>query len=309
MLKETIHYFFLISLLSHSFNAQTKSFDFVANPVAENVYSIVSPSFGLPTPENKGWNSNSHFIVTKDGVLLFDTGSSETIGNGIKNAIKKVTNKPVRWVINSHSHADHWLGNAAFSKAEIFASKAALETMKKYGEEDVAFFNRATKGTIGKTRLLYPNKLITEHQKMNFGGVEVEFLFSNNGHSHGDVLVWLPQQKIIFGGDVLSSNWMPIIINPKKVPNLIQTLKTIAELQPIHVLTGHGNVTKGSAVIRDANLLSKVWKQVKEAKGKGKTESEVLKSIESKLAPTYKDLYTNFTTEIKRYVEVLFKTL
>lgn len=309
MFKETIRYFFLISLLSHSLNAQNNSFDFVVTPVAENVYSIVSSSFGLPTPENKGWNSNSHFVVTKNGVLLFDTGSSETIGNKIKSAIKTVTNKPVRWVINSHSHADHWLGNAAFSEADIFASIEAVETMKKYGEEDVAFFNRATKGAIGKTRLLYPNKLITEHQKMNFGGIEVEFLFSNNGHSHGDVLVWLPQQKIIFGGDVLSSNWMPIIINPKKVPDLIKILNTIAELKPTHVLTGHGNVTKGSAVIRDANLLSKVWKQVKEAKENEKTESEVLTSIETKLTPKYKDLYTNFTSEIKRYVKVLYKML
>ncbi|WP_299156953.1 MBL fold metallo-hydrolase [uncultured Tenacibaculum sp.] len=307
MVKETIRYFFLISLLTNCINAQNNSFDFEVTPVTKNVYSIVSPSFGLPTPENKGWNANSHFVVTKDGVLLFDTGSSETIGNKIKNAIKTVTNKPVRWVINSHSHADHWLGNAAFSEADIFSSKEAKETMKKYGKEDLAFYNRVTKGTIGKTQLVYPTKLITKHQKMNLGGVEVEFIFSNNSHSHGDVLVWLPQQKIIFGGDVLSSSWMPIIINPKKVPDLIQTLNTIAKLKPKHVLTGHGVVTNGSTIVRDANLLSNVWQQVKEAKSNGKTKSEVLTSIETKLAPTYKDLYSNFTSEIKRYVEVLYK--
>ena len=51
--------------------------------VAENIYSIVSPSFGLPTPKNKGWNSNVHFIVTKSGVLLFDTGWSEYNGYNI----------------------------------------------------------------------------------------------------------------------------------------------------------------------------------------------------------------------------------
>jgi glyoxylase-like metal-dependent hydrolase (beta-lactamase superfamily II) len=48
-------------------------------------------------------------------VLLFDTGSSESIGDKIKKAIKSVTDQPVRWVINSHSHADHWLGNTAFT--------------------------------------------------------------------------------------------------------------------------------------------------------------------------------------------------
>ncbi len=98
----------LIGLITNSAWAQNANFDFVVTPIAKNVYSIISPSFGLPTPENKGWNSNSHFVVTEKGVLLFDTGSSELIGNKIKSAIKSVTDQPVRWVINSHSHAGHW---------------------------------------------------------------------------------------------------------------------------------------------------------------------------------------------------------
>ena len=307
MFKETIRYFFLISLLSNSLNAQNNSFNFIVTPVAENVYSIVSPSFGLPTPENKGWNSNSHFVVTKNGVLLFDTGSSETIGNKIKNAIKSVTNKPVRWVINSHSHADHWLGNAAFSEADIFTSKEALETIKKYGKEDVAFYNHVTKGTIGKTRLVYPTKLITEHQKMNLGGIEVEFIFSNNGHSPGDILIWLPQQKIIFGGDVLSSSWMPIITNPKKVPSLINTLTSIAQLKPLIVLTGHGEATNLNSILRDISLLSTVWEQVKKGKEKGKTKNKILLELITTLTPKHNPLYKNFTSEIKRYVKLLYK--
>lgn len=307
MFKETIRYFFLISLLSNSLNAQNNSFNFIVTPVAENVYSIVSPSFGLPTPENKGWNSNSHFIVTKDGVLLFDTGSSETIGNKIKKAIKSVTNKPVRWVINSHSHADHWLGNAAFTNAEIFTSKEALETMKKYGKEDIAFYKQVTKGTIGTTQLVYPTKLITQHQKKNFCGLDVEFIFSNNGHSPGDILMWLPQQKIIFGGDVLSSSWMPIITNPKKVPSLINTLTSVAQLKPSIVLTGHGEVTDLNSILRDINLLSTVWQQVKKGKEKGKTENEILLKLTKSITSKYNALYKNFASEIKRYVKLLYK--
>ncbi|MFT5571507.1 MAG: cyclase [Cryomorphaceae bacterium] len=97
----------LIVLMTNNAWAADTSFDFSVKSIADNIYSIVSPSFGLPTPDNKGWNSNSHFVVTDKGVLLFDTGSSEVIGNEIKDAIKSVTDKPVRWIINSHSHADH----------------------------------------------------------------------------------------------------------------------------------------------------------------------------------------------------------
>ena len=69
-------------LINNSWAANVNS-DFAVISITENVYSIVSPSIGLPTPENKGWNSNIHFIVTLKGVLLFDTGSSESIGNKI----------------------------------------------------------------------------------------------------------------------------------------------------------------------------------------------------------------------------------
>ena len=155
-------------LISNSSCATNASSDFMVTNIVQNVYSIVSPSKGLPNSENKGWNSNIHFVVTGKGVLLFDTGSSETIGNKIKKAIKTVTNQPVRWIINSHSHADHWLGNAAFNETivEIIASNKAYITMKKYGEEDVKFYSKVTKGTIGSTKLVFPTVLLTQDKSV-----------------------------------------------------------------------------------------------------------------------------------------------
>lgn len=97
----------MLGLMANSVWAANMGFDFSVIPTTKNVYSIVAPSYGLPTPENKGWNSNSHFVVTENGVLIFDTGSSELIGKEIKRAIKSVTDQPIRWVVNSHSHADH----------------------------------------------------------------------------------------------------------------------------------------------------------------------------------------------------------
>lgn len=281
--------------------------NFTVTNVSENVYSIVSPSIGLPTPENKGWNSNVHFIVTGKGVLLFDTGSSELIGNKIKSTIKSITNQPVRWVINSHSHADHWLGNAAFADAEIIASNQAFETMKKYGKDDVAFYAKVTNGTIGSTKLKYPNLLLHEPQKRTFGGQEVEFIFANDGHSEGDVLMWLPKQKIIFGGDVLSSDWMPIITNYSNLSKLINTLQTVAKLNPSVVLTGHGNVTTVASVLRDVQLLSSVCEQVKLDYEKGLTPTETLLKISANLGPKYEPLYRDFETEIVRYINLMYQ--
>ena len=306
IIKHILYIFVLIFNCSCSTNSDS---DFEVTTIAQNVYSIVSPSKGLPTPENKGWNSNIHFVVTGKGVLLFDTGSSESIGNKIKKAIKTVTNQPVRWIINSHSHADHWLGNAAFKETvvEIIASNKTHKSMKKYGKEDVEFYFQVTKGTIGDTKLMFPTVLLNHGQKRKFGEIDVEFIFSNDGHSPGDLLMWLPKQKIIFGGDVLSSDWMPMITDHKNVPNLVSTLYKIANLNPTIVLTGHGNATTVESIKRDADLLSIVWKQVKSDFEKGKNFNETLENIKAKLGPKYKSLYKDFNSEIKRHVNLMYK--
>lgn len=298
-----------MSSMTSSIWAANASIDFMVTPISDNVYSIVSPSIGLPTPENKGWNSNSHFVVTNKGVLLFDTGSSELIGNEIKNAIKSVTDKPVRWVINSHSHADHWLGNAAFTDtgAEIIASKQALATMKNDGPSAVEFYARVTKGAIGPTQLVYPTLTLTQEEKWHVGGIDIEFIFSNDGHSPGDILMWLPQQKIIFGGDVLSSDWMPIITGHGNVPNLIETLNVIVKLKPAIVLTGHGRSTTLKSVRRDADLLSSVWKQVTSGYNNGKNSNEILSDVSAKLGQKYRPLYQDFDAEIERHVKLMYK--
>ena len=300
----------LIGSMFNSAWAKNANFDFSVTPIADNVYSIVSPSFGLPTPENKGWNSNSHFVVTEEGVLLFDTGSSEIIGNEIKNAIKTVTEKPVRWVVNSHSHADHWLGNAGFTDtgAEIIASERAVRVMKEDGQGPVDAFSRMTKGATGSTQVVYPSLLLAQGEKRNFGGVNVEFIFSNDAHSPGDVLMWLPEQKIIFGGDVLSSQWMPILTYHGNVPHLIETLYDVAKLNPEIVLTGHGKATSGKSIKRDADLVAGVWKRVKEGYGDNKKPAEIILAVSDELGPTYRSLYQNFDSEIKRHVELMYKS-
>jgi glyoxylase-like metal-dependent hydrolase (beta-lactamase superfamily II) len=282
--------------------------NFVVTPIAENVYSIISPSLGLPTPENKGWNSNSHFVVTEEGVLVFDTGSSESIGNKIKDAIKTITDQPVRWVVNSHSHADHWLGNAAFvdTGAEIITSNHALATMKMDGPGAVAFYARVSKGATGPTELVYPTSILTQNQKRIFGGVAVEFIFANDGHSPGDLLMWLPKQQIILGGDVLSSDWMPIITGHGNVPNLISTLHDVVALNPAIVLPGHGKPTTVKSVKRDVDILSSVWKQVEADFKNNKTPEETILDVKAKLGPKYSPLYLDFETEIERHVKLMY---
>lgn len=302
----------VISLIVFSCNilsAEESDLKITAQAVTENVYAITAPSIGLPTPENQGWNSNSYFIVTDKGVLVFDTGSSLVIGKAIKKAIKDVTDKPVRWVVNSHSHADHWLGNSAFEEKEvkIISSKSAIKLMENDADFVLGAFSKMTNGATDGTTAVYPTKLLTHGKAMKLGGVDIEFIFSGDAHSPGDILLWLPKQKAIFGGDVLSSNWMPIITPHANVPNLIMTLKNVSRLNPSFVLPGHGKVTDKQSIFRDKKLLKKISKLIKEGKGKNLAFEEIQKSALEVLSEEFRPLYDDFDTKINEMVNQIYK--
>jgi len=241
------------------------------------------------------------------GVLVFDTGSSELIGREIIRAIKTVTDQPVRWVVNSHSHADHWLGNAAFFEAgaEIISTDSSIAKMKEDGQGDVVAFSRMTEGATGSSQLVYPTSLLAHRQKRRLGGVDFEFIFSNNGHSPGDVLMWLPKQKIIFGGDVLSSDWMPVMTPHGNVPNLIDTLNMVIKLKPAIVLTGHGEVTTVKSVKRDSDFLDSVWTLIKTGHDNGMELDRILLQVNTKLGGQYRAQYKDFDSNSEYLVQMI----
>jgi len=306
LLVFSLQAFSLLAMLVNQAWAAKTDVGMSVTAISKNVYSIISPSYGRPSPGNKGWNSNSYFMVTEQGVLVFDTGSSELIGNEILKTIKTVTDQPVRWVVNSHSHADHWLGNAAFAKAgaEIIASKHSKAAMEADGQGVVDAFYRMTQGATGATDIHYPTAFLTHREKRNFAGVDVEFIFSNDGHSPGDVLMWLPKQKIIFGGDVLSSDWLPIMTPRGKVTNLIETLNLVIELQPEIVLPGHGNVTTIASVKRDKQFLEAVWQQVKASDNRAKLMAD-LSDNNNKLRKAYQSQYKDFDASIEYLITMM----
>ena len=90
--------------------------DYPADEVAPGVYVIHGP-VGYPTPENQGFMNNPSFLVTDAGVIVVDPGSSVQTGEMVLRQVRKVTDKPLLAVFNTHVHGDHWLGNQALSAA------------------------------------------------------------------------------------------------------------------------------------------------------------------------------------------------
>ncbi|GHF13967.1 hypothetical protein GCM10017044_05070 [Kordiimonas sediminis] len=278
--------------------------------ITDGIYSIISPSYGRPTVENQGWNSNSYFVVTDTGVLVFDTGSSEKIGKAIIGAVQTITDKPIRWVINSHSHADHWLGNAAFADlgAEILSSPQAIDTMKNDGPLDVKAFAQMTEGATGTPRLSLPGIIINHGEKRLFGDLEAAFIFSNDGHSPGDILVYLPGPNVVLGGDVVSSDYLPIMTHHGNLTALIESLQALTALNPAIILPGHGQPTTTRSVIRDSELLRDVVKLVMNGKANSKSPEEVTRDVVTALGPKYRSEYADFDANSQYLVTMIYRS-
>jgi len=256
-----------------------------AEQVAPDVYAIVTPAKDFPSAENKGWNSNAIFVVTKSGVLVFDTGSSETIGKALLKTIRGVTDKPVRWVINSHGHGDHFLGNAAFvgKGVEIISSEQARARIAKEGYEWVDRFNTMTEGATGESKVVTPAVAVSKENKRNFGGVEVQVLFSGDAHSPGDIMFWLPGKNVLLTGDVMYTGRAPATFD-SNAQHWIASLDRLHKMKPKVVVPGHGPVGDAQSIADLHDYLSTLWSLVQEGYEAGQADFEMLPVIRDKMA-------------------------
>lgn len=277
-----------------------------AEPVADGVYAIVTPSRNFPDADNRGWNSNSGFVVTDAGVLLFDSGSSEAIGRAIAGTIAAVTDRPVRWVVNSHAHGDHWLGNAAFAGegVEIISTSTVRNAIRIGGRSWVQQFNAMTGGATGESRVVAPDRLVDERAVLDLGGTEVVLFPSNDSHSPGDIILWLPRQRVLMTGDVVYVNRMPSTF-ASNLRNWLAMLDQLQGLDPVVVIPGHGDLTDRVGLERLHQLLAALWQAVETGYAAGKADFEMLADVASALEP-YRAQYPGMDEKLSRDISHVY---
>lgn len=281
-------------------------FPMQAQAVVPGVYAVITPARDFPNPENRGWNSNSAFVVTGAGVLVVDTGSSEAIGRALAEVIRGVTDQPVRWIVNTHGHGDHWLGNAALAgpDTEVIASGKVRKRQQTELEYWVDLFNRMTEGAIGKVRGRVADTVVEGRTRRRFGGVEVELLPSGDSHSPGDLVVWLPAAKVLITGDVVYSDRMPSVFE-SRLPRWIEFLAELEALAPAQVVPGHGRVAGVAALRRQRALFESLWSLVSAGYEDGQSDFEILPRVKAALAE-YRPAYPGFDAEIGRTVSHVY---
>lgn len=213
---------------------------------------------GMASTANKGYMSNAGFVVTDDGVVVFDALGTPALGAAMVAAIRKVTPRPIRRVIVSHYHADHVYGLQALKAAgaEIWAHRKAEQYFTSgLADERLAQRRRDLAPWVDEsTQILRPDLWLEGDTAFRLGGVTFRIVYSEGAHAPEDLLLHVVEDKVLFAGDLLFAGRVPFVGNADSRGWLKAMDKMIA-MQPALAVPGHGpasrNVEKDLVLTRD----------------------------------------------------------
>lgn len=257
---------FLLPCLMFLFSAPAAATPLQVQKVVDGVYALIG-DIGQRSPENLGNNATFGVIVTNDGVVLVDPGATHDGARRIHEAIKTITDKPVRLVINSGGQDHRWLGNGYFKAqgARLIASKAAVADQRARVTDQLIGLNRLVGEKLVKgTEPVYAEDMFEDRRELEIGGVRLVLRHAGTAHTPGDSFVWLPQKKVVFTGDIVYVERL-LAVNPEsRSRSWIKTFEEMAALKPAHVVPGHGPATTLARARADTHdYLVALQKQVK----------------------------------------------
>ena len=239
---------------------------------------------------------NTGIIIGDDAVMVIDTQATPVMAQDVARRIREVTDKPIQYVLLSHYHAVRVLGASAYGAEHIIASEDTRDLIVERGQFD-------KDSEIGRFPRLFQNvesvpdgltwPTITFNQKMTLwlGKLEVQILQLGRGHTKGDTVAWLPQEKILFSGDLVEFDATPYA-GDAYFQDWPQTLDNIAALKPEKLVPGRGaalqtpeQVQAGLAGTRA--FISDLYESVKASAAKGEDLRKVYEATFAKLQPKY----------------------
>ena len=218
------------------------------------VYYIIGKS-GVPDSVNQGHTSNAGFVVTDEGVVVYDALGTPALGYRLIERIREVTDKPIKYLIVSHYHADHIYGLQAFEqhagKPKIIAQTLALGYLNG---------NRASQGEAGdlrleqrrqalfpwvdeKTYLVAPSDTFDKNYDFTLGGLNFEIRHLGPAHAPGDSIMLVKELGVLFSGDVIYKGRIPFLDSPQTdSKRWLAGLDYLAKLRPAprFIIPGHG---------------------------------------------------------------------
>lgn len=292
---------------------------FEVQKLADGVYAAIRRE-----PVGLGVDANNVFVIDDDGVVVVDTNFGATSTREVVAALRTLTDKPVKYVIDTHPHDDHVLGNQVyrelFPRVEFIAHaftrdylpgkglearrrqvaalpdfKAQLERMLKDGKtasgrtltaEERAGYSSDV-GLIARYladapsfHIVLPTIAVSDRLTLHRGAREVEIRFLGGGHTAGDLVVYLPTERILATGDLVVAPIPLVGSDQSRIGPWISSLDQMVDMQPSVIVPGHGPVMRDLSYVKQmAQLFRTIQDVTAAAVTRGETLEEARKSV------------------------------
>jgi cyclase len=294
---------------------------FEVKKVADGVWvAVAAPAYKV--------NCNTAIIEDGDGVMVVDTHSKPSAARVIVDMLRELTPKPVRYVVNTHFHWDHWHGNevypAAYPGAEIVSNQITREAMVKKGLKRIQDHVRGVPAEIARLREelvsapparrdrletdlrlaraylaevaalkpALPTLAFERTMKLYRRDREIHLLHLGRAHTEGDVFVYLPKEKVVVTGDAVIG-WTPFM-GDGYPEDWVGTLDRLAQLDFTHIVMGHGEVVGREWLAIFRGYVHDMVVAVRREVGTGATLDEVKQRVTAALAPTYEQPFSTY---------------
>jgi glyoxylase-like metal-dependent hydrolase (beta-lactamase superfamily II) len=212
----------------------------------------------VPSAANAGHTSNAGFVITDEGVVVFDALGTPSLGHALLGKIRGLTGKPVKHVVLSHYHADHIYGLQAFrdeTDATILAQQKALDYTAAGNTDDEAAGPRLEQRrealapwVNAETRIVLPQIVFRLAAELRLGTHLLQLIYAGPAHSMSDIMMFVLPERVLFAGDIVQNGRIPFMASAAvNTRNWLAGLQQVAALDPRFIIPGHGKPATSAA--------------------------------------------------------------
>ncbi len=230
-------------------------------------------------------------VVTQEGVVMIDSCNSPLASRKVFDAVKKVTDKPIRFLIDTEVHNDHTFNHYVFSPpAVVINHEGAAEGMKKGLDpkraETLSKQSPEIAAIVKDYKFIPPHIEYKDRMTLNLGELTFELIYLKNVHSEADTAIWLPKERVLFAASAANVRTMINLRPHVTIPDVLAGYKLMRSLNPEFVVPGHGPVSTTKIFDEYEGFYTLLLQRVGEMARQGKSLDEIKKELKM---PEYAD--------------------
>ena len=240
---------------------------------------------------------NTGIVVGDDAVMVIDAQATPKMAQTVIERVRSVTDKPIKYVVLSHYHAVRVLGATAYEAQHIICSEATREMIVERGAQDykaeVQRFPRLFQAAETIPGLTSPTMTFNDRMSIWLGKLQVDIIHAGRGHTKGDTVVWLPEERTLFSGDLVEYGVTPYA-GDAYYKDWPETLRKLRDLKPLALLPGRGDALAGEeevdkGIAGTQAFLGDLYKAVSQSAEAGDSLKQAYDKAMTALQPHYGD--------------------